>query len=76
LHFPSECAILGDNTSYCYLAKQSDLIVLLRSTGPESSVIEKYEYDIIASSEEKKAIILADAKYRDMAPSKIKPCLP
>ncbi|MFB0557247.1 MAG: hypothetical protein ACETVW_05275 [Dehalococcoidia bacterium] len=38
-------------------------------TGPESSVIEKYEYDIIAVSEEKKAIIMADAKYRDMAPS-------
>jgi len=38
-------------------------------TGPESSVIETYEYDIIAVSEEKKAIIIADAKYRDMAPS-------
>lgn len=38
-------------------------------TGSESSVIEKYEYDIIAVSEEKKAIIMADAKYRDMAPS-------
>jgi hypothetical protein len=38
-------------------------------TGPESSVIENYEYDIIAISEEKKAIIMADAKYRDMAPS-------
>ena len=28
-----------------------------------------YEYDIIAVSETKKAIIIADAKYRDMAPS-------
>lgn len=37
--------------------------------GPESPVIEHYEYDIIAVSEEKKTIIMADAKYRDMAPS-------
>ncbi len=38
-------------------------------TGPETAVTEGYEYDIIAVSEEKKAIIIADAKYRDMAPS-------
>ena len=38
-------------------------------TGPETAVIENYEYDIIAISEEKKTIIMADAKYRDMAPS-------
>jgi hypothetical protein len=38
-------------------------------SGPETAVIEKYEYDIIAISEEKKTIIIADAKYRDMAPS-------
>jgi len=37
--------------------------------GPETAVTEGYEYDIIAVSEEKKAIIMADAKYRDMAPS-------
>jgi len=37
--------------------------------GPETTVTEGYEYDIIAVSEEKKAIIMADAKYRDMAPS-------
>ena len=37
--------------------------------GPKTAVIEGYEYDIIAVSEEKKAIIMADAKYRDMAPS-------
>jgi hypothetical protein len=37
--------------------------------GPEAAVIEHYEYDILAISEEKKAIIIADAKYRDMAPS-------
>ena len=37
--------------------------------GPETAVIENYEYDIIAISEEKKTIIIADAKYRDMAPS-------
>lgn len=40
-------------------------------TGPESSVTEKYNYDIIAVSEENKAIIMADAKYRDMAPSSL-----
>lgn len=38
-------------------------------TGPEIAVIENYEYDIIAISEEKNTIIIADAKYRDMAPS-------
>ncbi|MBI2850665.1 MAG: hypothetical protein HYX80_06455 [Chloroflexi bacterium] len=37
--------------------------------GPETAVIESYEYDIVAISEEKKSIIIADAKYRDMAPS-------
>ncbi len=40
--------------------------------GPETAVQESkkgYEYDIIAISEEKKTIIMADAKYRDMAPS-------
>ena len=38
--------------------------------GPETAVMEKnYEYDIMAISEEKKTIIIADAKYRDMAPS-------
>ena len=37
--------------------------------GPETAVIENYEYDIIAISEEKNTIIIADAKYRDMAPS-------
>jgi hypothetical protein len=37
--------------------------------GPEAAVIEHYEYDILAISEEKKTIIIADAKYRDMAPS-------
>lgn len=37
--------------------------------GPKTAVTEGYEYDIIAVSEEKKAIIMADAKYRDMAPS-------
>ena len=37
--------------------------------GPETAVIENYEYDIIAISEEKKTVIIADAKYRDMAPS-------
>ena len=30
---------------------------------------EGYEYDILAASEEKHTIIIADAKYRDMAPS-------
>jgi hypothetical protein len=30
---------------------------------------EGYEYDLIAVSEEKKTIIIADAKYRDMSPS-------
>lgn len=38
-------------------------------TGPETAVTEHYEYDIIAISEERKAIIIADAKYRDIAPS-------
>ena len=37
--------------------------------GPETAVIENYEYDIMAVSEEKKTMIIADAKYRDMAPS-------
>lgn len=38
--------------------------------GPETAVvIGNWEYDIIAISEERKAIIIADAKYRDMAPS-------
>jgi hypothetical protein len=38
--------------------------------GPETAVvIANWEYDIIAISEERKAIIIADAKYRDMAPS-------
>jgi len=37
--------------------------------GPETAVIENYEYDIIAISEEINTIIIADAKYRDMAPS-------
>jgi len=37
--------------------------------GPETAIIEHYEYDILAISEEKKTIIIADAKYRDMAPS-------
>jgi hypothetical protein len=35
-------------------------------TGPETAISEKYEYDILAISEEKKRIIIADAKYRDM----------
>jgi hypothetical protein len=38
-------------------------------TGPETAIEETYEYDIIGLSEENKTIILADAKYRDMAPS-------
>ena len=38
-------------------------------TGPETAVVENYEYDIIAISEEKKTIIIADAKYRDIVPS-------
>lgn len=38
-------------------------------TGPETAVTESYEYDILAVSEAKKTIIVADAKYRDMAPS-------
>jgi Holliday junction resolvase-like predicted endonuclease len=37
--------------------------------GLEAAVTESYEYDIIAISEEKKTIVIADAKYRDMAPS-------
>jgi hypothetical protein len=38
--------------------------------GPETAVvIGNWEYDIIAISEEKKSIVVADAKYRDMAPS-------
>ncbi|MFH1140671.1 MAG: hypothetical protein V1724_03140 [Chloroflexota bacterium] len=39
--------------------------------GPDQPVtVEKrYEYDIMAISEEKKRIIIADAKYRDIAPS-------
>ena len=37
--------------------------------GPETAVVVNYEYDIIALSEEKQTIIIADAKYRDMAPS-------
>lgn len=37
--------------------------------GPETAVKENYEYDIMAISEEKNTIIMADAKYRDMAPS-------
>jgi hypothetical protein len=39
--------------------------------GPDTSVTEGYEYDIIAVSEKNKAIIMADAKYRDMAPSSL-----
>jgi hypothetical protein len=39
-------------------------------TGPSFAVKDNvYEYDIIAISEEKKKILIADAKYRDMAPS-------
>jgi hypothetical protein len=38
-------------------------------SGPEAAVTETYEYDVMAISEEKKTIIIADAKYRDMAPS-------
>ena len=41
--------------------------------GPDSPikvpVKTGYEYDIVAVSETEKAIIIADAKYRDMAPS-------
>jgi len=37
--------------------------------GPETAVKENYEYDILVISEEKKSIIMADAKYRDIAPS-------
>jgi hypothetical protein len=35
-------------------------------TGLETAISENYEYDILAISEEKKRIIVADAKYRDM----------
>ena len=37
--------------------------------GPEQAVREYYEYDIMAISEDKRVIIVADPKYRDMAPS-------
>ena len=37
--------------------------------GPGDAVQETYEYDIIAISEAKSLIVLADAKYRDVAPS-------
>ncbi|MBE9501304.1 MAG: hypothetical protein IMY87_02615 [Chloroflexi bacterium] len=38
--------------------------------GPETAVvIGNWEYDIIAISEERNTIIMADAKYRDIAPS-------
>ncbi len=37
--------------------------------GPETAINETFEYDIIAISEEKKVILMADAKYRDIAPS-------
>ncbi|MDO8749778.1 MAG: hypothetical protein Q7K03_01345 [Dehalococcoidia bacterium] len=39
--------------------------------GPNQPVIEHYEYDIMAISEDKRRIIIADAKYRDMAPSSL-----
>lgn len=37
--------------------------------GPATAIKEKYDYDIIAISEEKRVILIADAKYRDIAPS-------
>ena len=40
-------------------------------TGPDEAVNEKYEYDILAISEENKIIVLADAKFRDIAPSSL-----
>ncbi|MFC1951197.1 hypothetical protein ACFLXN_02170 [Chloroflexota bacterium] len=46
-----------------------DEVRQLNYTGPNTAVIVNYEYDIIAISEERKTIIMADAKYRDMAPS-------
>lgn len=39
--------------------------------GPDEPVIEKYEYDILKLHEEKKLIILGDAKFRDISPSSI-----
>lgn len=38
-------------------------------SGPAAAVAEHYEYDILAISEQKRTIVIADAKYRDMAPS-------
>lgn len=37
--------------------------------GPKEPVNQRYEYDIMAICEAKKVIIIADAKYRDIAPS-------
>lgn len=38
-------------------------------TGPDEAVTLAFEYDILAISEVDRVIILADAKYRDLAPS-------
>ena len=40
-------------------------------TGPDKAVQVKFDYDILGVSEEKKRIIIADAKFRDLAPSSI-----
>lgn len=37
--------------------------------GPDTAISEKYEYDILAISEQRKRIVVVDAKYRDMPPS-------
>lgn len=34
--------------------------------GPDTAISEKYEYDILAISEQRKRIVVVDAKYRDM----------
>lgn len=39
--------------------------------GPEQAVKESFDYDIFGISERKKRIIIADAKFRDLAPSSI-----
>ena len=40
-------------------------------TGPDSAVKVKYDYDVLGISEEKKRILVVDAKFRDISPSSI-----
>ena len=40
-------------------------------TGPDSAVKVTYDYDVLGISEEKKRILVVDAKFRDISPSSI-----